>query len=575
MILKRLSAIAAVFFLLTAFLSPVYADSIPTSVDASTAKAAAEQPPYNVAATDINGDSLQYIPPPQELQITDNGKTYSYGYLAYGSPHDQNSDGSYRYIGFDYPGEDVPNLAFPPDRSPNGEDFGNEDWVYQPWSPTSPVPDVQSTKYDGDSQYIPEVLHGIGWLNTTTGLGGEGNGTGFNLSAADGSPIWNTYDGIPGGNIINYIHILMPPTTYTWGIGRMWHWLDGSLWYVTIPLAPPALSQSELVVTPSSATINVGDTQPFTATYYPDGQDAGNGTDVTTASNWSDDNTSVATIGANTGLATGVAQGSTNITASYTTPDGEVLNGTATLTVQAQQQPGGSQTGTSNNPPGGNNPPDGNNPTGQVSGALNFTAVGQAGTSMPAGTAEWTDMVTARLTSDAPPAPTASSPNYITGWTWNISNVTLNYPTQAQPGPNGTGGFSFGYPVDPPGQMENGLYVATTMTPVSMATQSSSTASASFREEWSMDGVGNGSGIYSIIKNPPGIMAATATAFEITATWTVKSNWTLMVYEGKNLDGNPIFSPEPESQNYTGACDGALTVDGSGVNSLGNNNNGN
>jgi hypothetical protein len=184
-------------------------------------------------------------------------------------------------------------------------------------------------------------------------------------------------------------------------------------------------------------------------------------------------------------------------------------------------------------------------------------------------------MVTARLTSDAPPAPTASSPNYVTGWTWSISNVTLNYPAQAQPGPNGTGGFSFGYPVDPPGQMENGVYLATTMTPVSMTTQSGSTANTSFREAWSMDGVGSGRGIYSIIKKPPGIMAATATPFDITAAWTVQSKWTLMVYEGKNLDGNPIFSPEPESQNYTGTCSGTLKVNGSGVNSLGNNNNGN
>jgi hypothetical protein len=275
-------------------------------------------------------------------------------------------------------------------------------------------------------------------------------------------------------------------------------------------------------------------------------------------------------------LATGVAAGTTNITASYAPLSGSALAGTATLTVQQAQQSGGSQTGTGTSGTGtsgtGSN---GGGPTGQVSGALSLTAVSQAGASRPAGTAEWTDMVTARLTSDAPPAPAASSPNYIIGWTWSISNVTLNYPAQAQPGPNGTGGFSFGYPVDPPGQMENGVYVATTMTPVSMATQSSSTANTSFREAWSMDGVGNGRGIYSIIKNPPGIMAATATPFDITATWTVQSKWTLMVYEGKDQNGNPIFRPEPESQNYTGACAGTLTVDGSGVNSLGNNNNGN
>jgi hypothetical protein len=349
----------------------------------------------------------------------------------------------------------------------------------------------------------------------------------------------------------------------------MWHSVNGSLWYITIPLPPQVVMQQPVLeVIPPSATVDVGGTQQFDDIYYDNGQV----NKVTTQSTWSSGSTSIATIGANTGAAQGVSAGTTNIVATYTPPDVNTLTVTATLAVLAQQQSGSSQTGTGTSGTGTSGTGSNNGgPTGQVSGALSFTAVSQAGASRPAGTAEWTDMVTARLTSDAPPAPTASSPNYITGWTWNISNVTLNYPTQAQPGPNGTGGFSFGYPVDPPGQMENGVYVATTMTPVSMATQSSSTANASFREEWSMDG----SSIYSIIKNPPGIMAATVTAFEITAAWTVQSNWTLMVYEGKNLFGSPIYQSEPESQNYTGACDGALTVDGSGVNSLGNNNNGN
>jgi hypothetical protein len=174
-----------------------------------------------------------------------------------------------------------------------------------------------------------------------------------------------------------------------------------------------------------------------------------------------------------------ISAGATNIVATYTTPEGTALTGTATLTVQQAQQPGSSQTDTGTSDTGSN----GDCPTGQVSGALSFTAVSQAGTARPADTAEWTDMVTASLTSDAPPQPAVSSPSYITDWTWSISNVTLSYPAQAQPGSNGAGGFSFGYPVDPPGQMENGVYAATTMTPVSMATQSGSTAKASFRAE--------------------------------------------------------------------------------------------
>ena len=58
-----------------------------------------------------------------------------------------------------------------------------------------------------------------------------------------------------------------------WGMGRMWHWEDGSLWYVTIPLPPLSLlPQPTLAVIPLSATINTGGTQQFDAIYEYSGQ---------------------------------------------------------------------------------------------------------------------------------------------------------------------------------------------------------------------------------------------------------------------------------------------------------------
>ena len=126
MLLKRLSAIAAVFFLLTAFSSLAYADT--SSVDPNTAIATAEQ--SGIAATDVNGDSLQYISPPTELQIMPG---FDYGYLTYGSPFDP-SNGIDRYIGYNYYGEDMDNIAFPPDAYPDGANFENEDWVINPWT---------------------------------------------------------------------------------------------------------------------------------------------------------------------------------------------------------------------------------------------------------------------------------------------------------------------------------------------------------------------------------------------------------------------------------------------------------
>jgi len=79
-----------------------------------------------------------------------------------------------------------------------------------------------------------------------------------------------------------------------------------------------------ITISPTSATIGVGGTQQFTATAY----DINNNV-VTTSFQWTNTNAGVASIDP-TGLATGVAAGTTTITA---TASGKSSSG-ATLTVQ-------------------------------------------------------------------------------------------------------------------------------------------------------------------------------------------------------------------------------------------------
>ena len=81
-------------------------------------------------------------------------------------------------------------------------------------------------------------------------------------------------------------------------------------------------------VSPNTATFAIGATQQFTATATPAG---GSPTDVTATAQWSTANGAVATI-ASGGLATGVAAGSTTVTASY---NGITANAAITVTVPA------------------------------------------------------------------------------------------------------------------------------------------------------------------------------------------------------------------------------------------------
>ncbi len=92
---------------------------------------------------------------------------------------------------------------------------------------------------------------------------------------------------------------------------------------------------NSIEISAGTATISVGGTTQFTATgHYSDSSTQ----NLTTTVTWASDNTSVATIGANTGLATGAGAGTANITASFS----GITSNTAVLTV------GGSSIGVNN-----------------------------------------------------------------------------------------------------------------------------------------------------------------------------------------------------------------------------------
>ena len=94
----------------------------------------------------------------------------------------------------------------------------------------------------------------------------------------------------------------------------------------TAVLTVTAATLTSISVAPTSASIAKGLTQQFTATgHFSDGTTQ----DLTASATWSSSLTTVATIGVNTGLATGVAAGSTNITATQNS----VTSNTAVLTV--------------------------------------------------------------------------------------------------------------------------------------------------------------------------------------------------------------------------------------------------
>ena len=229
---KRLSAMAAVFFILTAFVMQAFAGMLYDSTSALN-DALQNYSGYYQGRYNFNGDSIRYTPDAVLSGLTDDSG-YSYGVIVYGQPHGDYKDGEYRYLGYTFYGEDYTNMSFPPDSHAGGADFASRNWVYQPWDDPGVNTSTRNlTKFnpvglpgDGSPEYHDAIYWGI---LSTAFL--QNNGYTFN--PASKPELWQ--------NIEQYVHILAPPTKYAWGIGRMWHEMGGSIWYITVPIMPEVL----------------------------------------------------------------------------------------------------------------------------------------------------------------------------------------------------------------------------------------------------------------------------------------------------------------------------------------------
>lgn len=180
--LKRLSVIAAVFFLLTAFANPVLAEICDATKAINDAKT-------NYGYSDVNklGEAIHYITDTGLSNLTD-GNGYSYGFLTYGQPHGDKKNGRYRYIGYTFYGEDYTNMDFPADKNANGADFTSRNWIPQPWNNSAvraSNPQLKQFPGDGDPANHAVILGGI------MAYGGTNANNGYTISGASNPSFWN------------------------------------------------------------------------------------------------------------------------------------------------------------------------------------------------------------------------------------------------------------------------------------------------------------------------------------------------------------------------------------------------
>ncbi|MTI70045.1 MAG: hypothetical protein FH751_07320 [Firmicutes bacterium] len=150
-----------------------------------------------------------------------------YGVLVYGDTYgDRDSKGEPRYLGKNPLGEPFPNYK----RKMDGYDGGyldDRNWIDEPWldnDVSNKVGHISDTNYDYNEEYRKNFVEGmeVAYPDIFKGKDKE----------------WE-----------KYFHVLSPPTDHTWGMARMWHKkVDGSIWYLTVPLAPNILPRFEMSI---------------------------------------------------------------------------------------------------------------------------------------------------------------------------------------------------------------------------------------------------------------------------------------------------------------------------------------
>jgi hypothetical protein len=189
-------------------------------------------------------------------------------------------------------------------------------------------------------------------------------------------------------------------------------------------------------------------------------------------------------------------------------------------------------------------------PAGQ--GSLTFQAVSQTRTkTRPAGTAKWTDWVTATLKPPTPDPPRSGA--WIEDW-W-IESASLSYPKK---NPD----FTIGCPYPPVGTRT-----------VSMTVQSDRrTAKVEFQEDWALDGAP----VYCLLEGR--MMAETPKQYTITASYRLGYKYAWLerragYYTCYDAEGNPrtcsytYYVRQEATGSSSGTVSGKLLVNGTGVDS--------
>lgn len=462
----------------------------------STSAYASNDWPNNAkeAMLKANNELREYIPGSGDFfwttgYLNDDTWREFHRYLVHGEPHGtKDSKGfpselakyGYRYLGFNPLGEDIANAYFRPDGK-SGIDINSANWILNPAS-------------DKRVKNFCKQLGEEGSLELIDGV--EGNPVfndyivqGLKTMATEVDPSYYKFNEAIYKDWVNYCHIVIPPTKYNSGMGRMFRTMpDGSMRYMDVPLVAQE-AQKEIPNLKANA-IDLGVSGTATAgRVYTATVDFKNESPDTSVSG--------APVGGfNRNWPAVMLDAAGNQVTSITLLPGEIKS----LFFKWQATSGyNTITGLIDTPPLADlykEPTEADNkisasiradapPPPPINDRLTLQAISKGGksaygenlpkTKRTLNTAKWKDDVTATLTVDKPEPPLGELIE------WSISSGKLTYPRKARM-------FAIGSPYPPEG------YITVNMKTGGPGLEETKTAEVTFEEDWAMDGINSGTG---------------------------------------------------------------------------------
>ncbi|MCF8010908.1 MAG: hypothetical protein K9L17_08355 [Clostridiales bacterium] len=434
-----------------------------------SASASQEPPDRYQEALNIANKDLEDVAYPGYFQMQNKkGRTFNDNLydtrtlFVYGTPFKDFEGGNYRYLGYTMETDDkFTNVKYPND-SWGGGYLEDRNWIPIPWDvgflQNEDTFGIESNYFDENEDYrkgINEFIH-LGLVEYF----GEGT------DKYPGPACYRGNDSKYRFEWYKYVHILQPPTKWTWGMGRMFHKTsDGDIWYITVPIRPLQTGGSQnfaVNITSNPVEVQPGKTVDVTGklTSYSNKP-------VTTKVRW--------TVNGSTkykGKVTFTKERDLNF--SFTMPSNDT---TVAVEVNPNHDMPKNESTFSDNKD--------STTIDKIASSLPsnphlvLQATSPAGKDIhgdyhpaekrPQGTAKWGDTVKATLKPDKPSAPRG----HVTSWRITFAKIT--YPKRHQK-------FTFGHPVQP---VSN-----TTKTMTLQGHQ----AVAEFHENWSINGYASGTG---------------------------------------------------------------------------------